>query len=125
MLQLLQQYPIYAIAGFTEPFSSMTHLLAAFVFLIISIFLIRRGRGNCARMIFLSVFSFACFFQFSMSGVYHLLDAGSARDILQRLDHAAIFILIAGSFTSIHGILFTGISVDYRDLRNHLKKHFL
>ncbi len=44
-----------------------------------------------------------------MSGVYHLLDVGNARDILQRLDHAAIFILIAGSFTSIHGILFTGI----------------
>ncbi|VAW77001.1 COG1272: Predicted membrane protein hemolysin III homolog [hydrothermal vent metagenome] len=109
MLQLLQQYPVYAIVGFTEPFSSITHLLAAIVFLIMAIFLIRRGRGKLSRMIFLSIFSFACFFQFSMSGVYHLLDIGTARDILQRLDHAAIFTLIAGSFTSIHGILFTGI----------------
>ncbi len=109
MLQLLQQYPVYAIAGFADPFSSMTHLLAAFAFLLMSIFLVRRGRGSRSRMIFLAIFSFASFFQFTMSGVYHLLDVGSARAVLQRLDHAAIFILIAGSFTSIHGILFTGI----------------
>jgi channel protein (hemolysin III family) len=44
-----------------------------------------------------------------MSGVYHLLDPGvPARDVLQRLDHAAIFILIAGTFTPIHAILFKG-----------------
>lgn len=111
MFQLLQQYPIpiYPIAGFTEPFSSMTHLLAALAFLIMSIFLVRRGRGKIGRVIFLSIFSFACIFQFSMSGVYHLLDPGTARDVLQRLDHAAIFTLIAGSYTSIHGILFKGL----------------
>ena len=109
MFQLLQQYSIYSISGFTEPFSSMTHLLAALIFLIMSIFLIRRGRGSFARVASLSVFSFACFFQFSMSGVYHLLDPGSGRDVLQILDHAAIFTLIAGSFTTIHSILFKGI----------------
>jgi channel protein (hemolysin III family) len=45
-----------------------------------------------------------------MSGVFHLLEPqGGARDVLQRLDHAGIFFLIAGSFTAIHGILFKGI----------------
>jgi channel protein (hemolysin III family) len=45
-----------------------------------------------------------------MSGVFHLLEPqGSARDVLQRLDHAGIFFLIAGSFTAVHGILFRGI----------------
>jgi channel protein (hemolysin III family) len=42
----------------------------------------------------------------SLSGVYHLLSPGTAgRSILLRLDHAAIFVLIAGSFTPVHVIL--------------------
>jgi len=108
VFQFLQPYPIYSISGFTEPFSSLSHLLAALAFLVMAAFLIHRGRGNKARVFFLTIFSFACFFQLTMSGVYHLLDPGDGRDVLQRLDHAAIFALIAGSFTSVHGLLFKG-----------------
>lgn len=44
-----------------------------------------------------------------MSGVFHLLDQGSVgREVLQRLDHAAIFGLIAGTYTPVHTILFNG-----------------
>jgi channel protein (hemolysin III family) len=44
-----------------------------------------------------------------MSAVFHLLEPGTpARGVLQRLDHAAIFVLIAGTFTPIQGILFKG-----------------
>jgi channel protein (hemolysin III family) len=42
----------------------------------------------------------------SLSGVYHLLTPETAaRGVLMRLDHAAIFILIAGSFTPVHVML--------------------
>jgi len=42
----------------------------------------------------------------SLSGAYHLLAPESAaRGVLARLDHAAIFVLIAGSFTPVHAIL--------------------
>src|SRR5262249_33751051 len=45
----------------------------------------------------------------SMSGVYHLLSPGGAgRVVLRRLDHGAIFVLIAGTFTPLHVILFRG-----------------
>lgn len=97
---------IISIPGFTDPFSSMTHLLAALAYLFLPIFLLRKGRGDRKRMIYLGVFSFACFFQFSMSGAYHILDYHAGRKILQILDHAAIFTLIAASFTAVHGILF-------------------
>ena len=61
------------------------------------------------RLAALSLYSFALIFLFSMSGVYHLLaQAGDARAVLQRLDHAAIWVLIAGTFTPIHVILFRG-----------------
>jgi channel protein (hemolysin III family) len=97
------------IPGFTEPVSSLTHLLGAGVFAVLAWFLLRRGWGNATRVAFLGVYSLACVFLMSMSGVYHLLTfGGTARTVLERLDHGAIFVLIAGTFTPAHGILFRG-----------------
>lgn len=95
--------------GFHEPFSSLSHLLAAAVALVASFYLIRKGRGNAIRVTSLVVFSISVIFLYSMSGVYHLLSKeGVAREVLQRLDHAGIWVLIAGTFTPIHVILFRG-----------------
>lgn len=95
-----------SIPGFSEPFSSLTHLAAAVVFAILGAFLIARGRGDARRVSALAVFVFSCVLLLSSSGVYHLLTPGTAgRGVLMRLDHAAIFVLIAGSFTPVHVIL--------------------
>ncbi len=100
---------IYSIPGFSEPVSSLSHLLAAGVFLVLGIFLLHHGRGNRARISSLGVFVFATVFMLAMSGVFHLLQPGSSgRAVLQRLDHASIFVLIAGTFTPLHIILFRG-----------------
>lgn len=96
------------IPGFEDPFSALIHLIAALLFAGLTVILIRKGRGNGARVFFLSVFSFACVFQLAISGTYHLLGPGKGRDVLQVIDHAAIFTLIAASFTSIHGLIFQG-----------------
>jgi len=61
---------IISIPGFNDPFSSISHLLGAGIFAILSIFLLRRGRGDRARMINLAVFCVAAVFLLSMSGVY-------------------------------------------------------
>ncbi len=98
---------IIPIAGFSEPFSSLSHLIAAGIFLALGIWLMIRGRSSHARVFALAVFVFSVVFLLSMSGVFHLLEpGGTARAVLQRLDHAGIFFLIAGTFTPIHGILF-------------------
>jgi channel protein (hemolysin III family) len=95
-----------SIPGFSEPVSSLTHLAGAAVFAILSAFLIARGRGDARRVISLAVFALSCVLLLSLSGVYHLLSPGTpARSVLLRLDHAAIFVLIAGSFTPVHVIL--------------------
>jgi channel protein (hemolysin III family) len=100
-------YAIYPIPGFAEPFSSLSHLIGALVFASLTFFLVRRGRGHGASIVSLSVFAFSSVFLLSMSGVYHLLmPGGTARAVLMRLDHAAIFVLIAGTFTPVHIILF-------------------
>lgn len=100
----------YSIPGFADPVSSLMHLLAAGVFAVLGFFLIRRARGNVGHIVAVGVFVFTCIFLLSMSGVFHLLSVGGAgRAVLQRLDHAAIFLLIAGSFTPVHCILFSGL----------------
>jgi channel protein (hemolysin III family) len=90
---------LHAIPGFREPFSSLTHLLAVPLFAALAIPLLRRGRGNRVRVVLL----------LSMSGVFHLLRHETAgREVLRRLDNGAVFVLIAGTFTPAHAILFQG-----------------
>lgn len=98
--------PLLSIPGFSDPFSSLTHLAGAAIFAYLSFSLIARGRGNGWRVVSLVIFAFSCVLLLSLSGVYHLLAPGTpARSVLVRLDHAAIFVLIAGSFTPVHAIL--------------------
>lgn len=100
---------VLSIAGFSDPVSSLTHLAGAVVFAALGVVLLRRGRGDLGRMISLCVFAFSCVLLLSLSGVYHLLGSDTAdREVLKRLDHAAIFVLIAGSFTPVHAVLFRG-----------------
>lgn len=98
-----------SIPGFSEPFSSLSHLLGAFVFFIYGIKLIYMARSHFGWAVAVGVFVLSGVFLLSMSGVFHLLELeGLSRMVLQRLDHAGIFALIAGTFTPVHTILFTG-----------------
>jgi channel protein (hemolysin III family) len=98
--------PVLSIPGFSDPVSSLTHLAGAVVFAILGGFLIYRGRGDRRQVASLAVFVVSCVLLLSLSGVYHLLTHETvARGVLMRLDHAAIFVLIAGSFTPVHMIL--------------------
>jgi channel protein (hemolysin III family) len=99
------------IPGFADPFSSLSHLLAAGVVLVVGLLFLSRNRSDFGHVFGVSVFIFGAVFLLSMSGVYHLLEPGTGgRAVLQRLDHAAIFVLIAATFTPVHLILFRGIA---------------
>lgn len=102
----MQNIPIL---GFSDPVSSWSHLLTAILALSGGYFLIQRGKGNPWRIFALSVYIFSLVFLFSMSGVFHLLPRDSlSRSVMQRLDYAGIWLLIAGTFTPLHSILFRG-----------------
>src|SRR5262245_46256180 len=104
------------IPGFTDPFSSISHLLGAACFAFLGAILVLKGRraarlagtSPAAHALPLAIFALAAIILLSMSGTFHMLQHGRARDVLQRLDHAAIFVLIAATFTPIHSILFRG-----------------
>ena len=98
------------IPGFSDPVSSISHLVGLVVFGFLGPILIRKGRGNRARVACLVTLYVSTEFLLAMSMTYHLLTPGTfARDqVLGRLDHAAIFVLIAGTLTTAHGITFFG-----------------
>ena len=100
---------IFHLPGFYDPFRAISHLFGAALFLVLGGLLIRRGRGDWLRVTFLSVYAAACALLFAMSGTYHMMaGGGTARAVMARLDHAAIFVLIAATFTPLHGLLFSG-----------------
>lgn len=87
----------------------MTHLFSAPIFLILGIVMCWKLRGNRGRTASLLVFVFAVVFLLTISGVFHLLTPNTdGRYILQMLDHAAIFTLIAATFTPTHILQFKG-----------------
>src|SRR5437660_11683735 len=92
-----------------EPFSAISHLGGAVIFVALGAALLWRCRSNGTRLAFLGVFAVACVLQFSLSGVFHMLVRGGiAQRVFERLDHGAIFVLIAATFTPAHGLLFHG-----------------
>lgn len=99
---------LLALSGIGDPFSSLTHLAGAAVFALLGVRLVRDGHGALRRGS-LAVFAASGVAMLSVSGTYHLLQPGTARDLMQRLDHAAVFLLIAGSFTPVHVHLFRGL----------------
>jgi len=100
----------YSALGFAEPINSWSHLLGAIVYFFLTIQLLRSTLVSGGYSLFIAIFGFSCVFLFSMSGVYHLLSiGGSGRFILRALDHAGIYLIIAGTFTAVHGILFCGL----------------
>lgn len=98
-----------ALPGFHEPFNAFSHLLGAGVFAVLTPLLVRRARGDRLRQVLLGVFAVTSVLLLSMSGVFHMLREGTAaRDVLGRLDKAAIFALIAGTHTPVQGLYFRG-----------------
>lgn len=108
---------LQSIPGFTDPFSSLSHLFGAAAFIGLAPPLLRRGLRTpaqpgvplSARVSSLATFSITAVVLLAMSTTFHTLGHGAARHVFQRLDHAAIFILIAGTSTPIHAILFRGL----------------
>ncbi|HZW10689.1 MAG TPA: hemolysin III family protein, partial [Phycisphaerales bacterium] len=98
-------------AFLNDPISAVSHGIGAVVFAGLAVDLIARGRGSRWRQAGLAVFAASSVAQLAASAAFHAAPYGTAaRSALQRLDHAAIFVLIAGTFTPIHAIRFRGIA---------------
>jgi hemolysin III len=94
---------------FREPVNGLIHFSAAIAAVIGSGILISIGRNNLVKTMALGVYGVSVILLFAASAAYHLVKAGPKIIAnLRKLDHAAIFVLIAGTYTPICAIMFTG-----------------
>lgn len=85
-----------------EPVSALSHIAAAFAALLGTILLLYLSRGQPAKMASLAIYGVSLVLLFAASALLHGVKLPDERRMwLNRLDHVAIFLLIAGTYTPI------------------------
>ena len=96
-----------------DPVSSLTHLVASVFAAYVTLLLWRLARGDRTKRLSLACFGATAVVLYAASGTYHAIrlptDSPTV-ELFRRLDHSAIYLLIAGTYTavgllSLHGIL--------------------
>lgn len=83
-----------------DPVSGLTHLGGAILSLIGLIYLLYLGWGNARKVTSLLIYGISLIGMFAASAIYHMTIASQkVVKILRKVDHAAIFLLIAGTYT--------------------------
>jgi hemolysin III len=92
-----------------ERFNGYTHLVGAILAAAGAAALITLAatKGDATRIVSFSVYGAALFLLYLVSTIYHSL-RGRAKDVFRKLDHVAIYIMIAGTYTpfalvTLHG----------------------
>ena len=87
---------------FRDPISGLTHLGAAVAAAVGLVGLLLAGRGQAAQFISYLIYGLSLVLMFSASAVYHLARTRpKVNGILRKIDHSAIYILIAGTYTPV------------------------
>ncbi|MFH1185635.1 MAG: hemolysin III family protein [Chloroflexota bacterium] len=95
--------------GMREPVNGLSHLLAAVVAVAGLIALLLTGRSTAGKEVSLLIYGSTLVLLFSASATYHLVRASPrVMGVLRKVDHAAIYLLIAGSYTPFCYNMFSG-----------------
>jgi hemolysin III len=97
------------IKGMREPFSSVSHGVGAVLSVVALIVLLVLAQGRFWHTISFAIYGASLIALYSASTLYHALRvAPRVQYWLQRLDHSAIFLLIAGSYTPVCLVILRG-----------------
>lgn len=92
-----------------EPVNGLTHFFAAIIAAIGLIVLLVLGWQSLSKVISFSVYGTSLVLLFTASATYHLVKAKpNVLGVLRKFDHAAIFLLIAGTYTPFCAVMFSG-----------------
>jgi len=115
--------------GLREPVSGLTHLIAAVISLFGTSVLWERSKGDRPKQVSMLVYGLSLVLLYFASAAYHVVDAGpEGVAVFRMIDHWAIFVLIAGTYTPfcfnaasgrlrivslgmIWGLAFTGMTI--------------
>ena len=94
---------------FRDTVSGMTHLVAAVMAIAGTVFLCTSSNGGLAEVVSKLIFGLSMVFLFAASATYHLvLGPEKLIAILKKVDHSMIYVLIAGTYTPVVTVCFTG-----------------
>ncbi|MDP1930398.1 MAG: hemolysin III family protein [Gammaproteobacteria bacterium] len=81
--------------------NSISHGVGLVAALVASPFLLTRAAelDDAAFMVGVVIFAIAIVFQYLTSSLYHALPVGKLKQVLRVIEHSAIFVLIAGTYT--------------------------
>jgi hemolysin III len=95
----------------SERFNSISHLIGAVLALagaVVLVVVASRG-GDTRRIVSFSIYGATLFLLYLISTLYHGLPTGRAKHVFRVLDHQAIYLLIAGSYTPFTLVTLDGI----------------
>jgi len=96
-------------ASFKEPVNGLTHAASAVLALVGLVVLLIYSPPTWLARLALFTYGLSLVLQFVASAVYHLVKTSPERTLfLRKLDHTAIFLLIAGTYTPVCVLVFTG-----------------
>lgn len=92
-----------------ERFNSISHLVGAVLALVGLVVLVVEAslRGGASEIVSVSIYGGSLLLLYTFSTLYHSL-RGTAKRVFQHLDHTAIYLLIAGSYTPFTLVLLRG-----------------
>lgn len=86
--------------GMREPVSGLTHMIAAVIALFATSILWDRSRGDRPKQWSMAIYGFSLVLLYCASAAYHIVETSPQTLVLYRkIDHCAIFVLIAGTYT--------------------------
>jgi len=89
-----------------DPVSMGSHLVGAFLSVVASCVLFRRARRSGRSGLGVGTYGLMMTLAFSASALFHYVEADSPRyELYNKLDHVAIFLMIAGTGTAIYSAL--------------------
>ncbi len=93
-----------------ERFNSISHLVGAALALagLVVLVVFASLQGDVWKIVSFSIYGASLFLLYTLSTLYHSL-RGRAKDIFRKLDHIAIYLLIAGSYTPLTLVTLRGV----------------
>ena len=92
-----------------EPVNGLTHFFAAIAAFIGAVVLVVVGWDSFGKTLALTIYGVSLVLLFGSSAAYHMVKAKpKLLKLLRKVDHSAIYLLIAGTYTPFCAIMFDG-----------------
>jgi hemolysin III len=92
-----------------EPGNALTHFVTFIASIVGLVFLIILSNNNVSKLVTMTIYGVSVIFLYGVSSLYHWVKVAPQKtELIRKLDHIAIYLLIAGSYTPVFYYGLTG-----------------